>query len=325
MHTAKSSAASATADREIVITRTFTAPRDLVWQAWTDPKHVAQWWGPRGFTTTIKQMDFRVGGIWEHVMRGPDGTNYPNKSVFKEIVPMERIVYTHGGGREQGPGASFTASWTFETLEGGRTRLTGRMVFASAAERDFVAREFRAVEGGRQTLERAAEHLAGLQSQPFVIRREYAAPLDLMWRAWTERDRFMAWFGPKGAKLTCRQFDLRPDGMTHYAMTMPDGKEIWGKAVYREIVPPTKLVWVNSFSDPEGGTTRHPLTTDLWPLQLLTIIAFAEAKGKTAITITWLPLDATDEERKVFADKLPSMNQGWGGTLEQLQAYLAGA
>ena len=76
-------------DREIVLSRVFDAPRELVWQAMADPKHVVQWWGPRGFSTTIKKMDFRVGGVWEHTMHGPDGVNFPNKSVFKEIV--ERI------------------------------------------------------------------------------------------------------------------------------------------------------------------------------------------------------------------------------------------
>src|ERR1700692_2235471 len=94
-----------TADREIYFTRVFDAPRKLVWQAMTDPKQVVLWWGPRGFTPTVKKMELRPGGTWEHVMHGPDGANYPNKSVFKEVVEEERIVYSHGGCREHGPGA----------------------------------------------------------------------------------------------------------------------------------------------------------------------------------------------------------------------------
>jgi uncharacterized protein YndB with AHSA1/START domain len=82
----------AQSDREIVITRVFNAPRQLVFEAWTDPKHIAQWWGPKGFTTTVSEMDFRPGGTWRYVMRGPDGTEYPGKGVFREIVPFERIV-----------------------------------------------------------------------------------------------------------------------------------------------------------------------------------------------------------------------------------------
>src|ERR1700688_1274475 len=94
------------ADREILITRTFDAPRELVWDAMTNPQHVVNWWGPRGFTTTIKEMDVRPGGVWKHVMRGPDGANYPNHSVFKEVVKPERIVFAHGGHHEGGPSVS---------------------------------------------------------------------------------------------------------------------------------------------------------------------------------------------------------------------------
>jgi uncharacterized protein YndB with AHSA1/START domain len=149
-----------TTDREILLTRTFDAPRELVWSAMTDPKHVVNWWGPRGFTTTIEEMDVRPGGAWKHTMRGPDGTNYPNHSIFREVVKPERIVYTHGGHREGGPGVSFTASWTFDALSETQTKVTLRMIFPSAENRDFVIKEFGALEGGKQTLARLAEHLA---------------------------------------------------------------------------------------------------------------------------------------------------------------------
>jgi uncharacterized protein YndB with AHSA1/START domain len=148
------------ADREIFITREFNAPRELVWEAMTNPKHVVNWWGPRGFTTMIETMDFRVGGVWKHVMRGPDGAKYPNKSIFKEIVKPERIVYSHGGGREEGGrGAHFISTWTFEALTMNKTRVTMRGVFPSAADRDYVVKEFGAIEGGQQTLERLGEYL----------------------------------------------------------------------------------------------------------------------------------------------------------------------
>ena len=150
---------NATADREIVISHVFDAPHELVWQAMTDPQHVVHWWGPHGFSTTIEKMDFRVGGVWKHVMRGPDGKNNPNKSIFKEIVKPDRIAYSHGGGREGGLGASFMATWTFAAVEAGKTKLTLHMDFASAADRDFVVKEFGAIEGGKQTLERLAEYL----------------------------------------------------------------------------------------------------------------------------------------------------------------------
>jgi uncharacterized protein YndB with AHSA1/START domain len=148
-----------TADREIVIARTVTARRELVWEAWTDPQQVALWWGPHGFTTTIEKMDVRPGGVWKHVMHGPDGTDYPNKSVFTEVVKPKRIVYTHGGGKKGGPGAQFIATWTFEDL-GDKTGVTIHMLFPTASDRDKVVKEYGAIEGGRQTLERLARELA---------------------------------------------------------------------------------------------------------------------------------------------------------------------
>ena len=157
--TTKASSAGATADREIVLTRVIDAPRKLIWKAFTDPKQVVQWWGPDGFTTTLHEMDVRPGGVWRHTMHGPDGTDYPNKSIYVELVEPERIVFKHGGGKEGGPGAQFEATWTFEE-QGTKTKVTGRMVFKSAAERDIVVKEYGAIEGGKQTLGRLAEYLA---------------------------------------------------------------------------------------------------------------------------------------------------------------------
>ncbi len=149
-----------TADREIVVSRVLEAPRELVWEAWTNPEHVAQWWGPKGFSTTIEVMDVRPGGVWKQIMHGPDGTDYPNESVFIEVVKPERIVFSHSGGRKGAPGAHFEMAWTFEALNRHQTRLTMRSVFQTAAERDIVVKEYGAVEGATQTFERLAEHLA---------------------------------------------------------------------------------------------------------------------------------------------------------------------
>lgn len=153
------SPAEDTSARELVITRVFDAPRELVFDAMTDPKQVVQWWGPRGFTTTIHEMDVRPGGVWRHTMHGPDGTDYPNKSVFMEVVKPERIVYSLSGGKKGDPGAQCEATWTFEE-QGGKTKLTLRMLFPSAAAREHVVKTYGAIEGGNQTLDRLGEHLA---------------------------------------------------------------------------------------------------------------------------------------------------------------------
>jgi uncharacterized protein YndB with AHSA1/START domain len=150
-------AAATTSDREIIITRVLDAPRELVFEAWTDPEQVVQWWGPRGFTTTIHEMDVRPGGVWRFVMHGPDGTDYDNKVVFVEVVKPDRLVYNHGAGDES-DFPPFGVTVTFDE-ESDKTRLTLKLVFVSRAERDNAV-ESGALEGGNQTLERLAEYLA---------------------------------------------------------------------------------------------------------------------------------------------------------------------
>ena len=162
---AKSSLDLDTDPRSIIGMREFDAPRDLVFAAWTDPKHLAQWWGPNGFTTTTMSFDLRSGGIWRFVMHGPDGRDYQNRITFEEIVPPERIVYRHGGGEDVEP-VQFRQTVLFEDL-GGPTRMTWRGDFPSAAERDRVIREYGAAQGLVQTMARLSEYVsANLASRP---------------------------------------------------------------------------------------------------------------------------------------------------------------
>jgi uncharacterized protein YndB with AHSA1/START domain len=146
--------------RSIIATRMLDAPRELVWTAWTDPKHLAQWWGPDGFSTTTSAFDFRPGGVWRFVMHGPDGRDYQNRITFDEIVKPERIAYHHGGGEDVEP-VQFTTTVTFEDL-GGKTRLTLHAVFPSAADRDRVVKDYGADKGAMQTLSRLADYVATL-------------------------------------------------------------------------------------------------------------------------------------------------------------------
>jgi uncharacterized protein YndB with AHSA1/START domain len=162
-------------DREIIISRLFNAPRELLWEAMTNPRHVVQWWGPRGFTTTIEEMDVRVGGVWKQVMHGPDGTDYPNESIFTEVKKPERIAHALGGGRKGDAEVHFVQEWTFEEVEPGKTKVTIHMTFATAEDREKVVREYGAIEGGKQTLERLAEQL---ERAPATVERAFNAPVD---------------------------------------------------------------------------------------------------------------------------------------------------
>jgi uncharacterized protein YndB with AHSA1/START domain len=161
-------------------------------------------------------------------------------------------------------------------------------------------------------------------SQPFVISQTFNAPRDRVWKAWTERDQLLQWFGPKGFTMTTAKLDLRPGGTFHYCLRAPDGKEVWGKFVYREINAPSRIVLVNSFSDVRGGLTRHPFAPT-WPLEMLSTTTLADEGGKTKLAIEWSPLNPTGEERKMFDSSHDGMKQGWTGTFEQLTAYLAKA
>jgi uncharacterized protein YndB with AHSA1/START domain len=145
-------------DREIVATRIFNAPRELVWKMWTDPQHVAKWWGQNGFTNTIHEMNVKPGGVWRFVMRGPDGREYSNRIVYLEVVEPERLVYAHGGD-EFGNNAHFQVTVSF-VEQGSKTKLTTLMAFPSTAAREHGIRKYGALEGQTQNLDRLQNYLA---------------------------------------------------------------------------------------------------------------------------------------------------------------------
>ncbi len=149
-------AQSATADREIVISLVIGAPRELVFEAFTEVRHLSQWWGPDGFTTTTQAFEFRVGGVWEFVMHGPDGTDFPDAIIWTEIVPPERIALLNGERRDD-PNA-FQQVITFAT-EGAATRIEMHTVFPTKEQRDQAVEQYHAVEGGRQTLSHLADYV----------------------------------------------------------------------------------------------------------------------------------------------------------------------
>jgi uncharacterized protein YndB with AHSA1/START domain len=149
--------------RSIIGSRVFDAPRGLVFSAFTDPEHLAKWWGPDGFTLTTSAHDFRPGGVWRFVMHGPDGRDYQNRVTYDKIVPGELISYRHGGGDDVEP-VQFSTTITFENL-GAKTRVIWHGTFPSAAERDRVIKEYGADKGLVQTMARLADHVASLASK----------------------------------------------------------------------------------------------------------------------------------------------------------------
>ena len=307
-------------DREIVVTRVINAPLEKVWDACVDPKKIVLWWGPNGFTNSTKKMDVRKGGEWDFIMHGPDGRDYPNHIVYTDIVEHKLIAHDHGGDDGK---VFFKATMTFER-EGDKTRVTMRSVFATRQDRDFVVREYGALEGAEQNLarlERFLKYPKRSSARAFTISRVFNAPRQRVWDAWTKESQLMAWFGPKGVSMTYAKLDFRPGGTFHYAMKGPDGTDMWGRWLFQEITPPEQIVLIQHFSDKNGGVTTHPFAAN-WPRFTLSTTDFSEKDGKTTITLEWAAYDATPEEVAAFDAGRAGMTQGWGGTLDLLEQYL---
>ncbi|MDN3547370.1 SRPBCC family protein [Mucilaginibacter aquaedulcis] len=149
---------SNTSDRELRLTRIIDAPVELLWEVWTQPEHIAQWWGPNDFTTTINKMDVQPGGEWNLVLHGPDGTDYKNKSIFKEIVPFKKLVYDHMSSPK------FVATIEFEA-HGEQTHLSWHMLFETPEQFIQVVKTFKADEGLKQNLDKLNRYIKGLNKR----------------------------------------------------------------------------------------------------------------------------------------------------------------
>jgi uncharacterized protein YndB with AHSA1/START domain len=290
---------------EIKISRIYDAPVKLVWEAWTDPSQVAQWWGPRGFTLTTHSKDFRVGGIWHYTMHGPDGVDYPNKTKYLEIEKYSRLVYDHGGYDDRPP--MFRVSVLF-TESKGKTEMEMKMSLPTpeAAEE---TRKFIKKAGGDATWDRLAEYLgkeSGGKDQ-FVINRSFDVPLELMFKMWTDPKHFSQWLPP-----------------TFYFMTDGKNTKMYGRAKYLEITRPDRLVYTQQFCDENEKISRHPFAPT-WPETMLTTVTLSEeGPERTRVTITWEPYgNVTREELETFIKAKSGMTQGWTGSFDKLEAYTA--
>lgn len=318
----KRSDPSNAADREIVIERTVKAPRELVFDAFTDRTQISHWWGPHGFTTTTSAMDVRPGGKWRFVMHGPDGTDYQNLVTYIEVDRPRRLVYDH---REpDGPMQPFMVTVTFEDVAGG-THVTLKMVCATPEAKAYMAK-FGAIEGGEQTLQRldavTALQQAEQAKRAFSLTRTFDAPRELVWQAWSTAAHMAAWWGPKEATLDVVEYDFRPGGLFRFGMAYSSGATASARFVFREILKPQRLVYLNGFANEGGGLVRAPFSAT-WPLEIEYVVTFEEEGGKTRLKIVGLPFGATTEEQSEFERLFASMEQGFGGTLAQLADHLA--
>jgi uncharacterized protein YndB with AHSA1/START domain len=180
---------------------------------------------------------------------------------------------------------------------------------------------------GKPPMTAQAAPLQAKAPQAFTISRTFDAPRDLMWKVNTECEHLKHWWSPKGFTMRVCSIDLRPGGVFHYGLRSPEGQEIWGKIVYREIVAPERLVYVVMFSNEKGEVTRHPMSPS-WPLTVLSTTTLTEHRskttgGKTTVTVEWMPYEASAEERATFDAGREDMRQGFTGTFDQLDIHLA--
>jgi uncharacterized protein YndB with AHSA1/START domain len=305
---------------EIRIIRVYDAPVRAVWDAWTDPDQVAQWWGPRGFTLTTHSKDLRPGGSWDYTMHGPDGVDYPNTTKYFEVEECSKLVYDHGGHADRPP--LFRVTVLFAEIDG-KTQMDMRMTLPTPEAAEEI-RKFVKKAGGEATWDRLAEYLAGESGKNiFVINRSFDVPLETMFEMWTDPNHFSQWMPPVGFDMHFLKSDIRPGGHTFYFMSNSSGAKMYGRAEYLHIDRPDRIVYTQQFCDENEKISRHPMAPT-WPETMLTTVKLTEeGPDRTRVTITWEPHGATTrEELETFLNARSGMTQGWTGSFDKLEAYI---
>jgi uncharacterized protein YndB with AHSA1/START domain len=305
-------------DLEIVMTRVFDAPRELVFEAHTSCEHLKHWWGPRRYELTVCDLDFRPGGAWRFVQRGADGGEHGFRGEFREIIPPERIVWTFE--YEGMPGHVSVETLTLEDI-GGKTLLTARAVYDSVEDRDAMLQSGME-EGAAETWDRLAEHLRAMATAAptaggLLIERVFDAPRELVWKAWAEPELMARWFGPKGFTTPVCKIDFRVGGVSLTCMRSPEGQDYWSTGVYREIVPMERIVTTDSFADADGNVvpaSHYGMPGD-FPLEMLVTVTFEDLGARTRMTLRHEGMPAGEMGEMA--------QQGWNESFDKLAASLS--
>jgi uncharacterized protein YndB with AHSA1/START domain len=287
----------------IILTREFDAPRELVFALYTEPQHVKRWWGPRYITLSACEMDVRPGGAWRYVFSKDAGPGMTFKGVYQEVAPPERLVYTFIFDVDHIRDHPAMVTITFED-RGGRTRLTQTVRHDTFEARDGHLQSGME-SGAKETFDRL-EELLEKTPRELTLQRIFNAPRELVFKAWTERDRLQRWWGPRGFTNPVCDVDVRPGGTLNIHMRGPDGTVHPMAGEYREIVPPERLVFTAWAIGPNGERMFEMLTT----------VTFADRGDKTEMNFNTRVLKLTG----AAAGPLQGMTQGWTESLERLKA-----
>ncbi len=294
--------------QEIVITRIFNAPRELVWKAWTESESLSKWWGPKGFKIDVSKMDFRPNGVFHYYMQSPDENKIWGKFVYREMNAPERMVFVNSFSDENGriTPNPYIANWPLEVLntltlieENGKTTLTlrGEPINATEQERkNFIDNQLGMQQGFTGTFEKLDEYLANElkkesesnpENEDIVITRIFDAPRELVWKMWTEPELIKKWWGPKNYTAPFAKIDFRVGGEYLFCMRSPEGKDSWSKGTYKEIVKHELISNTDSFADADGNIvpgSYYGITGD-FPLELQVYLKFEDYEGRTRFTL----------------------------------------
>jgi uncharacterized protein YndB with AHSA1/START domain len=308
-------------NNEIKITRVYDAPVKLVWDAWTDPDQVAEWWGPRGFTLTTHSKDLGPGGHWTYTMHGPDGVDYPNNTKYFEVEKYAKLVYDHGANDDRPPLFRVTVLFSESA---GKTTMQMTMTLPTPEAAEEIAAFIKKAEGN-STWDRLAEYLEkeATGKEEFVINRSFEAPLETMFQMWTNPEHISRWLPPTGFTMQFKQADIKPGGRSTYVME-GDGIRMYGRIEYLKIETPDCIVYTQQFCDENENVSRHP-KAPTWPESMLTTVKLtAEGPDQTRVTVTWQPVgNVTREELETFVNGRGGMTKGWNGSFDKLDALLA--
>lgn len=283
------STAKETANKELSISRLINAPRELVWEVWTSPDHIKNWWGPSGFTNSISKMDIRPGGDWEFIMHGPDGTDYKNKHTYYEIIKPEKIVLDHVTHPK------FRMTATFEAM-GQKTLVTLHSVFESAEQLAEVIKVFKADVGMQQNMDRMESYLINYyktndmkQHEPFTIERVYNAPVEKVWQAITDREQMKQWYFDLAEFKPEKGFEFQFTGQGH------KGEQYLHLCKITDVIKEKKLAYSWTYQGLEGYS-------------VVTFELFSEGSA-TRLKLTHEGLETFPKNNPDFAKE--SFMEGW--------------
>lgn len=304
---------------QILMERIIDASPDLIFKAWTSAETLDKWYCPKTFTCHTKSFEFKEGGIWQFEMVSSDGTVYPSYIKFKKIKSPSLISYSHGSFAED-PEA-FESEFRLE-LQGGKTKISLLIIMASEeAVKNVMA--FGVYDLGLGTLEKLNDTSLEL-AEKFELRitKTLKFPQQLVYDCMTKAEHLANWWGTPGVPVQIVHADMQKGGYFHYFSTMPNGNKMYGRLDYLEVQPNDLLCFYNAFADEKGNIIAAPFPVSL-PLKNSNIWTLRTEGENTIVTLRGVPaIDSTPEQFDNYVSFRPSMEQGFGKSIEQMINYL---